>query len=555
MKASKVPFFLILATSLVFQSFAGWKSADRFGVFCFDFARNGDTAEEQLETMRSIGFDGLVMRTKTPGDLKQLKLYADFSKTEEFEIYAGYLPTANIAKLDFAFVNQLISELSAVGASLWLIVNDAKAIESDIERLITDLADRAMEKGVELVLYPHDNTRIESAEEGLQWIHKLDHENLFVSFHLCHEIRAGNLERIDEVLEKIYPYLRLASISGATSDYEDGSKDWSDVIKPLNEGDVDVEPALRALAEKGYEGPVVLHTFGLKDSDLNHHERSYSVFSEWSERIEAPEKPAFDAPENAHWHEASQSWFVSNLGGGLNLSRDNYGWVTRLDESGEVVDPQWVEGLDAPTGMDDYEGILYVGDRGYVTAIDIETGRILKKIVLPGAEFVNDVAISEDGQVFVSDTFGNQIFQFRNLGPAEVWLKTDELNYPNGLWVVDNRLTVATWGNIVDPATFGTDRLGTLKSVDLESKELTELADGRELANFDGVVRYKDSWYGTFWTEGQLLRIDDKGNATPVLTGFNQLADLGINENDGQIGLVEMSKDRFLLLDVEGLQD
>ena len=155
----------------------------------------------------------------------------------------------------------------------------------------------------------------------------------------------------------------------------------------------------------------------------------------------------------------------------------------------------------------------------------------------------------------MSDTFGNQIFQFRNLGPAEVWLKTDELNYPNGLWVVDNRLTVATWGNIVDPATFGTDRLGTLKSVDLESKELTELADGRELANFDGVVRYKDSWYGTFWTEGQLLRIDDKGNATPVLTGFNQLADLGINENDGQIGLVEMSKDRFLLLDVEGLQD
>ena len=105
-----------------------------------------------------------------------------------------------------------------------------------------------------------------------------------------------------------------------------------------------------------------------------------------------------DAPENAYWHEDSQSWFVSNLGGGLSLDRDGYGWVTRFDSSGELISPRWIENLDAPTGMAAHDGRLFVADRGCVHEIDIESAKILRVIDLPGSEFINDVAATSDGR-------------------------------------------------------------------------------------------------------------------------------------------------------------
>ena len=37
------------------------------------------------------------------------------------------------------------------------------------------------------------------------------------------------------------------------------------------------------------------------------------------------EEIAYDAPDQAVWHAPSKTWFVSNLGGGISLERDNYG--------------------------------------------------------------------------------------------------------------------------------------------------------------------------------------------------------------------------------------
>ncbi len=254
-----------------------------------------------------------------------------------------------------------------------------------------------------------------------------------------------------------------------------------------------------------------------------------------------------DAPENAYWHAPSQTWFVSSLGGGLSLEKDGNGWVSRFDADGRLRSSRWLEGFDAPTGMAAHGDVLYVADRGRVHVVEIATARRQRVIDLPGAEFVNDVAATPDGQVYVSDTATNRIYRLTPDG-AEIWLESVKLQSPNGLWVKGGELIVASWGPMTDIATFATEHPGTLLRVDLATKTISPVGEGRPIANFDGVVVVGDDYYATDWTGGRLLRIAGDGTVTVILSGFYQLADLGYAPEYRRIGLPVMKDNRFVLL-------
>jgi DNA-binding beta-propeller fold protein YncE len=260
------------------------------------------------------------------------------------------------------------------------------------------------------------------------------------------------------------------------------------------------------------------------------------------------DKKFLDTPENIYWHKESNSWYVSNLGGGINLEKDGDGFITKLDANGNVVNEKWVTELDAPTGMSAVGNLLYVGDRGVVVVIDIQKGKVLRKIVLEGSEFVNDVATGPDGSVYISDTFTNRIYYLESGSDPEILIEDEELEYPNGLVVDKNSLIVATWGPMTDRATFATSRKGTLKKINLTTKELSPIGEGKPIANFDGVMKYKGYYYATDWVGGRLLKISKKGEVKEVIKGYTQLADLGIDIERGLIGMPEMSSNRVFFL-------
>ncbi|MEM7541470.1 MAG: hypothetical protein AAF384_07760 [Pseudomonadota bacterium] len=264
----------------------------------------------------------------------------------------------------------------------------------------------------------------------------------------------------------------------------------------------------------------------------------------------AEEEMILDAPENAYWHGPSQSWFVSNLGGGLSLDKDGVGWVARFDASGAVAAPRWVDGLDAPTGMAAYDGDLYVTDRGRVHQIEINSAKIKRSIALPDSQFLNDVAATADGRIFVTDTATNRIYEI-TAGEVKVWVESTALQNPNGLWVDGDKLIIAAWGPMTDVATFATEHPGTLLQIDLGTKEITPVGKGEPIANFDGVVSVEDAYFATDWTGGRLLKISKKGEVSVVLSGFQQLADLGFNPQQKQLGLPVMKDNRFILLSLE----
>ena len=147
--------------------------------------------------------------------------------------------------------------------------------------LLRSVAERTKAAGVELILYPHAGTLMETAEEALSYAEEIQNGNVFISLHLCHEIRAGNGDGLGEVAAKLGPLLRLPSINGADEDaVNEEGRVWDKGIQPLDRGDYDSSKLLRALESVGYEGPVLLQTALLENELITHHQRSFNRFQE-----------------------------------------------------------------------------------------------------------------------------------------------------------------------------------------------------------------------------------------------------------------------------------
>ena len=227
---------------------------------------------------------------------------------------------------------------------------------------------------------------------------------------------------------------------------------------------------------------------------------------------QSADEKAYDAPDQAVWHASSKTWFVSNLGGGISLDRDNYGWITRTDEKGIITDPFWIgknEGMHAPSGMIATDEFLYVCDRDGVHQINIVEQKITSFYPLPGGEFINDIAMASNGDLYISDFFGNRIYKLSaETRKAEVWLETDALQSPDGLYMDNDKLVVACWGVLSNPGTFETSKPGDLLSVDLKTKQITTLV--KNVGNLEGITKAGKYYFITDWAAGKLLKVDAK---------------------------------------------
>lgn len=254
----------------------------------------------------------------------------------------------------------------------------------------------------------------------------------------------------------------------------------------------------------------------------------------------------FDAPDQVLWHAKSKTWFVSNLGGGISLEKDGYGWITRLNESGEVINARWIDSLDAPSGMISNHDKLFVCDRSGVYQIDIEKGEIESEILLPDAEFVNDVCISPEGDLYVSDFFGNKIYRISaKTSQPEVFLELDES--PDGLYMDSDTLVIVTWGKISNKATFETSQKGKILLVDVATKQVSLLLnEPLEIGNLEGVTKDNEgNFYVSDWMSGKLLKINEQGAKT-VLSGLQHPTDPDYSPELNVLALPEHKGNRVI---------
>lgn len=174
--------------------------------------------------------------------------------------------------------------------------------------------------------------------------------------------------------------------------------------------------------------------------------------------------------------------YVSSINGEKTV-KDGNGFISQVSLDGRMIKADWITGLDAPKGLALRKGKLFVADIDQLVEIDVKEGKVLKKHAAKDAKFLNDVAVSSDDQVFVSDTGTNTIWRLAE-DKFEPWLQNDQLAGPNGLLVQGDQLIVAAFGKI---GASGPEGPGPLLAVSLADKTIKPFADGKPLGNLDGL--------------------------------------------------------------------
>lgn len=250
------------------------------------------------------------------------------------------------------------------------------------------------------------------------------------------------------------------------------------------------------------------------------------------------------SPESVYYDAKSGFLFLSQIGEGGGAAKDGDGWITKLNLEGQIVENKWVTGLDAPKGIRSHGNTLWVSDIDCVVAIDITEGKVTKKIEVPGAKFLNDLATGPDGSVYVSDLVTSQIIKITDDEPS-VFLEGEQLQHPNGVLVHHGHLIVGGWGTGFDPTNFTTKVDGRLLKVNLTTKKQTAITP-KPTGHLDGIeVDGRGGYLVTDWFTGNLFQINKAGESKVIQKFPRGLADHAYLVKERLLIVPEMMKGKL----------
>lgn len=215
------------------------------------------------------------------------------------------------------------------------------------------------------------------------------------------------------------------------------------------------------------------------------------------------------APESVAYDKTKGVYFVSLQAG--NAKGD--GSVVALNRDYQFI-ATIADGLENPKGIAIDGDTLFVGDMQHLVEINTRTGDVIKHAV-SGAEFLNDVAIDDKGQVYVSDMFTSVIYQYAG-GEVTTWIDSPALENPNGLLFVDDQLYVAAWGYFNDGNPIQAP-FGRVLKVNPESKAISQVTS-QPLGNLDGIqLDAQGNLLVSDWKQGAVFSVTTTGDAMQII--------------------------------------
>jgi sugar lactone lactonase YvrE len=242
-------------------------------------------------------------------------------------------------------------------------------------------------------------------------------------------------------------------------------------------------------------------------------------------------------PESVLYDEANDRYLVSNING-KPTDLDNNGYITELSPDGKVLKAKFIAGgvndvkLNAPKGLAIVGGILYVSDVSTVRKFDAKTGAAKGEIAVPGSTFLNDIASSPDGRVFVADSgvkpgangfepTGTDAIYVIDKGKLKPLIKSKDLGGPNGLIWTDKGLLVDTFNS---NEIYRVDDKGA-------RQDITKLPEG----GLDGIIAAGDKLFVTSWKASAVYsgKLNDKFEV--AIANVTSPADIGYDTKRNRV--------------------
>jgi DNA-binding beta-propeller fold protein YncE len=254
----------------------------------------------------------------------------------------------------------------------------------------------------------------------------------------------------------------------------------------------------------------------------------------------------FAGPEAVRYDPDQDFYFVSNFNGGGN-DRDANGFISKLLTDGTIESIQFMTGtetfpLHAPRGMYITGETLWAADIDGVHGFNRVTGEQEQFIDFRGLQpgFLNDIAATPDGTLYVTDTGTNTLYRVDSTTPAVV--HSDLPHAPNGITLdPDSGLLVLTpWGGAL-----------TFHAWDSDTEQLSEFARAQSGGNMDGI-----EFYG-----GRLLAASQSDSSLHVIRGEEDLiyitmpgrpADIGIDTQRNQVAVPYIALNRVDIWQLPG---
>jgi len=217
--------------------------------------------------------------------------------------------------------------------------------------------------------------------------------------------------------------------------------------------------------------------------------------------------------------------------GNRNEIPDNDGYVSLINPNGSVHTTKWIgssrDGLELhdPIGSVLSNGILYTADNGsrHVRSFDLETGKPLKSISIPGKGFINGIAATAEGMVYLSDSRAGSVYEITVDGNVSIFAEGEPLSSPNGV-AMDNE------GNIV-VVNMGNSAVTTFDPSGNIVKTENAIEGGG-----DGVVVLKDGTkYVSSVRYGSVSKIDKNGNSEIIAQGIPNAASMCYDSIQNQL--------------------
>ncbi len=206
------------------------------------------------------------------------------------------------------------------------------------------------------------------------------------------------------------------------------------------------------------------------------------------------------------------------------------GFVSLINPDGSVHTAKWIgatrDGLELidPIGSAIRNGVLHTVDSGFVRFFDLASGRPMRSIEIPGAGFLNGIAVADDGTIYVSDTRPAElVYKVAPDGQVSVFAEGEPLSQPNGVAMDnDGNIVVVNIGNKA-VVTYNTD--GAIVRTEYAAE-----------AGSDGVVVTPDGTkYVSSVRFGSVSKIEPGKDAEIIATGIPSAASMCYDSTQNQL--------------------